>query len=424
MKERDGRTSSPIGDPALVAERRAGVLLHPTALTSGRLGSDASEFLEWLEAAGQTWWQVLPLGPPDESGSPYAARSAFAGSSALLATHGAPVSSAERDRFCQSQSYWLEGWARFAGADAIDDQVRFQREWGSLRDEARARGVRLLGDVPLYVAREGADTASWPDLFQVGEVAGAPPDDYSAIGQLWGNPLHDWAAHRRDGYRWWIERLRRTLELVDAARVDHFRGFVSYWAVPASAPDAGGGRWRRGPGGAPLEAAARELGELPLVAEDLGLITPAVEELRRGTGLPGMRVIQWAFRGGHANPHRLANHPRCAVAYTGTHDNMTIVEWWSEASRREREEACAAARERGIDEREPHLMLIRLVLSSSAAISIVPAQDLLGLGRDARFNTPGTSVGNWRWRLPTGALDAGVANWLRQATEQAGRAVT
>ena len=393
-------------DPALLTTRASGLLLHPTALPDGRLGASARAFVDWLAVAGQRWWQVLPLGPPDEHRSPYAARSAFAASPALLEHPDAAVSDEEIAAFRVRHAFWADGWERFAGPGALADQVRFAREWSALRAYATARGVRLLGDVPLYVAPRSADVESWPTLFTDGEIAGAPPDDYSAVGQLWGNPLHDWRAHAADGYRWWVERIGRTLELVDAARIDHFRGLVSYWAVPAGAPDAVSGRWRRGPGGAPLRAAAGRFGPLALIAEDLGLITPAVEALRARLGLPGMRVLQFGFSGGRANPHRLENHVHDAVVYTGTHDNPTIREWWEgiDAAARAAVEAAAAAA--GVDEEQPHLRLVRLALGSRAALSIVPVQDLLGLGAEARFNTPGTADGNWAWRLAPGALDA------------------
>lgn len=412
---------APLADPALLATRAGGLLLHPTALPGGRLGAPARTFVDWMAEAGQRWWQVLPLGPPDEHRSPYAARSAFAASPALLEHPDAPVSHDEIEAFRVRHAYWADGWERFAGPGALADQVRFAREWAALRAYAAARGIRLLGDVPLYVAPRSADAASWPGLFADGEVAGAPPDDYSAVGQLWGNPLHDWRAHAADGYRWWVERIGRTLELVDAARIDHFRGLVSYWAVPAGAPDAASGRWRRGPGGGPLRAAAARLGPLALIAEDLGLITPAVEALRVRLGFPGMRVLQFGFSGGRANPHRLENHVPDAVVYTGTHDNPTIREWWDGVDGATRGEVDGAAAAAGVEEASPHLRLIRLALGSPAALAIVPVQDVLGLGGEARFNTPGTIDGNWAWRLAPDALDVRLADWLRAATEEAGR---
>src|SRR3989440_639293 len=256
--------------------RSAGVQLHPTSLPGGRLGPEAYRFVEWLASAGQSWWQMLPLGPPDRYRSPYKSPSAFA------------------------------AWA------------------GLLEKPPADAGVRLIGDVPIYVAPRGADHRAHPELFLDDVVAGVPPDAYSSTGQRWGNPIYDWPALRRRGYRWWIERMRRTSELFDLSRMDHFRGFVAYWAVPRGARDARTGRWRRGPGRAVFEAMVAALGELPLIAEDLGVITPAVTALRRSLGLPGMVVLQWAFDAEDPRgPHRLENHEEHSVAYTGTHDTDT-----------------------------------------------------------------------------------------------------
>src|SRR5579862_3414789 len=211
--------------------RSSGVLLHITSLPGGRLGREAFRFVDWLSAAGQSWWQVLPLGPPDRYGSPYKARSAFAASPALLGAPRVPVSEAARIDFRERNGWWVEDWIRFGGRSGLDDQVRFAREWAELRAYALDGGVRLVGDVAIYVAPNSADHRAHPELFQTGLVAGAPPDAFSASGQLWGNPLYDWPALRRRGYRWWVQRLRRTLDLFDMARIDHFRGFVAYWAV-------------------------------------------------------------------------------------------------------------------------------------------------------------------------------------------------
>src|SRR4051812_16308633 len=244
--------------------RSAGVQLHPTSLPGGRLGAEAFAFVDWLAEAGQSWWQMLPVTPPDRYGSPYKTPSAFAARPGLLAEPGAEVSPEEEAGFRERHGEWIDGWERFAGRGAVADQVRFEREWGALRRYAADRGVKLIGDVPIYVAPRGADHRAHPELFLDGVVAGVPPDAYSSTGQRWGNPIYDWPALRRRGYRWWIERLRRTTDLFDLARIDHFRGFVAYWAVPAGARDARSGCWRRGPGRAVFEAMSRELGELPL----------------------------------------------------------------------------------------------------------------------------------------------------------------
>jgi 4-alpha-glucanotransferase len=212
--------------------RSSGILLHPTSLPNGVLDEHAYRFVDWLEAAGQHWWQVLPLGPPEGiTGSPYMSPSAFAGSPDLLAKPRSRVTRDEAFAFHARNTYWIDDWLAHGGS--LDDQVRFEREWQALRSYALDRGVRLFGDVPIYVSRGGADHISHPQLFRHGEVAGVPPDAFTRTGQLWGNPLYDWSAMRADDYRWWIERLRRMFELVDLTRIDHFRGFVSYWAVPS-----------------------------------------------------------------------------------------------------------------------------------------------------------------------------------------------
>ena len=253
--------------------RSSGVQLHPTSLPSGRLGRDAYAFVDWLADAGQSWWQMLPLGPPDRHGSPYKARSAFAAWPGLLASPRARVSRSDEIDFRERNAYWIDDWARLGPRGAIADQVRFDREWAALRAHAAERGVRLIGDVPIYVAPGSVDHRAHPELFRDDAVAGTPPDAYTSKGQLWGNPLYDWPALRRRGYRWWTERLRRTFELFDVVRIDHFRGFCAYWAVPKGARHALAGRWQRGPGRAPFDAAAAALGDLPVIAENLGVIT-------------------------------------------------------------------------------------------------------------------------------------------------------
>jgi len=382
----------PVG-PKVKLPRSSGILLHPTSLPGGRLGPEARRFVDWLQAAGQSWWQVLPLGPPDDVGSPYRSASAFAGWRGLLAEPRAPVSVEELEAFVAAHPYWTGDWAAFAGAGAIADQVRFQREWLGLREYAAERGVRLIGDLPLYVAPDGADHLAHPELFQWDAVAGVPPDYFSRTGQRWGNPLYDWSALRASGYRWWIERFRRTVELFDLARVDHFRGFVAYWSVPERHKTARRGAWRRGPGRDLFDAVAAELGELPLIAEDLGVITPAVERLRDELGLPGMHVL-------HFEP-RLDRHRERAVVYTGTHDNDTTAGWAGDP--------------------EATWPLIELAFSSPASLALVPAQDVLALGSEARMNTPGREQGNWTWRLRRGQLTAKHAARLRDLTERHGR---
>jgi 4-alpha-glucanotransferase len=402
--------------------RSSGVQLHITSLPGGRLGPEAYRFVDWLAAAGQTWWQVLPLGPPDRYGSPYKSRSAFAAWPGLLASPRAPVSAAEVVDFREREAFWAVDWERFSARGALADQVRFEREWSALRSYASERGVRLFGDVAIYVAPGSADHKAHPELFTSGFVAGAPPDAYTRDGQLWGNPLYDWPALRRRKYRGWVERLRRTSALFDLARIDHFRGFVSYWAVPSSARTAASGHWHRGPGRAVFDAVSASLGSLPLVAEDLGVITPAVEALRDALGLPGMLVLQFGFDPEHPESvHRFENHVEERVVYTGTHDHDTARGWYSSLEPPIRAAVDAEFVRVGVRSRQPWWSLIRLALASPARVAMIQAQDVLGLGSEARMNVPGSTGGSWRWRMEPRALTAALARRLREATEAAGR---
>ncbi|MFN8222935.1 MAG: 4-alpha-glucanotransferase [Gaiellales bacterium] len=382
--------------------RSFGVQLHPTSLPGGRIGEAAFAFVDWLAAAGAAWWQVLPLSPPDGVGSPYASASAFAGWAGLLTDPEQAVAPAARRAFAADNAYWLDDWVGFAGGDALDDQVRFAVEWDALRDYARGRGVRILGDVPIYVAADGCDHLTHPELFLPTDafVAGAPPDPMNDEGQHWGNPLYDWPEHERQGYRWWIERIRRTLALCDMFRIDHFRGFAGYWAIPA-AGTAREGHWEAGPGDSLFRALEHALGNLPVVAEDLGVITPDVVELRDRMGFPGMAVMLWADDGPDDNPHRLENHRENQVVYTTTHDTETLAT--------------------AFPDRDPW-ELIELAFTSRARLAIVPVQDVLGLGDDARMNRPGTTDGNWIWRFAPGELGPEHATRLREVATRARRA--
>ena len=386
----------------MILGRSVGVQLHPTSLPGGRLGSEAFAFVDWLAAAGAAWWQILPLNPPDEFGSPYASASAFACSEGLLADPGAVVAPEELATFRAREHTWCDDWAAFAGAGALEGQVRFEREWLALRAYAAERGIRVIGDVPIYVAVDGCDHRTHPELFLRTEdvVAGAPPDDLNAFGQLWGNPLYDWTFAARSHYRWWIERMRRVLDLVDVFRIDHFRAFAAYWTVPASAATARHGWWSPGPGTALFHAAEAVLGPLPVIAEDLGVITPDVHALRDTLGFPGMAVLLWSFDAPVDSPHRLENHHVNQVVYTSTHDTDTLAGFTGEAD---------------------VWPLVERALSSRCALAVVPAQDVLGLGSEARMNRPGEVGGNWRWRLEPGQLTAAHAARLRAAAEASGR---
>jgi 4-alpha-glucanotransferase len=398
------------------------VLLHVTSLPGGRLGDPAYAFVDWLAEAGQSFWQVLPLGPPDAFGSPYTATSAFAGWPGLLADPLADVTEAEVDDFRARHRYWVADWENFAGEGSVEDQVRFEREWLALRRYAAVRGIRMIGDLPIYVASGGADVVTHVELFRKDELAGAAPDASHPEGQLWGQPTYDWHVNRAEGYRWWIERFRHAFELFDVARLDHFRGFVAYWAVPAGARSPLEGRWRRGPGRALFDAVESELGSLPLIAEDLGYITPPVDALREALRVPGMRIVGRGFTRRHRRRHAVSAHPGDSVVYTGTHDHPTMAGWWANAPAEERENALGDIKEARIRDEDLSWAFLRLALSSRASVAILPAQDILGLGPDARMNAPGTlSPKNWSWRLRDGQLTEELAERLRAAALQSGR---
>ena len=290
----------------------------------------------------------------------------------------------------------------------------FFRQWTRLRDACRDRGIRIMGDIPIYVAHDSADVWANPDLFRLDDhgnptvVAGVPPDYFSAGGQLWGNPIYRWDVMERRGYGWWIERLRATLRMMDMIRLDHFRGFEAYWEVPAGERTAQNGRWVKGPGADFFAAVEAVLGNLPLVAENLGVITPEVEAIRNRFGYPGMAVLQFAFgtdpQGPDFRPH---NYPRERVAYTGTHDNDTTVGWWTSTGGGDstrtpediRKERAFTRRYLWTDGSEINWAFIRAVLASVADVALFPLQDVLGLGTEARMNLPGRPEGNWRWRF-------------------------
>ena len=394
--------------------RSSGVLLHLTSLPGGRLGPAAFAFVDWLASAGQSWWQVLPLSPPDRHGSPYMPQSVFAGWRGFVAEPEAPVAPDELAAFRAGQGYWLPGWERLAGRGAVADQVRFGREWAALRAYAAARGVRLFGDLPIYVAPDRADQRSYPELFLPGVIAGAPPDSLSATGQLWRNPLYDWPELRRRGYRFWTERLRRSFGALrprPARPLPWLRLLL-------------GGSGRQ-PDGEERPLASRA-GSRRLPRRRARARTAAgdrrgprrdhapVEKLRDELGFPGMIVLQFALEPGPDNPHRPANHRELACIYTGTHDMDTALGWW-------RSLTPAQQAETGYDPADPAWSMIRAALASPARLAILPAQDILGLGSEARMNYPGRTKGNWSWRLQPGALTPALAARLRAETVAAGR---
>jgi 4-alpha-glucanotransferase len=315
-------------------------------------------------------------------------------------------------------------------------QHLFARQWSAVHQACRARDIRVMGDIPIFVAHDSADVWAHPELFQLeadgrpAVVAGVPPDYFSATGQLWGNPLYRWDVMARSGFAWWVARVRHTLRQMDLVRLDHFRGFEAYWEIPGDAETAASGRWMKGPGAALFVALRDALGDLPIVAENLGVITPEVEALRREFGFPGMAILQFAWgtdpQGSTFIPHNLT---RDVVDYTGTHDNDTTVGWWTagvgdstRTAQEVEEEHHYVRRYLRTDGSEIHWDFVRAVLASVADLAVVPLQDLLGLGSEARMNLPGRPAGNWRWRVRGEALTPQVRVRLREMTELFGRA--
>jgi 4-alpha-glucanotransferase len=472
-------------------DRASGILLHPTSLPgafgSGDFGTDAYKFVDWLVSAGQTCWQVLPMGEIGSGNSPYMSSSAFAGNILLidltelcgqgwllhedLAPH--PEFRSDRvdfarlhpfrmerlrraagnfftdrpgkmhrayEEFCVAESGWLGDYALFMtiyerenwrewnhwpkelahrNPQALHRMMQdcaaeigfwkfcqwcFARQWSKLKHYANERGVRIIGDVPIFVAYQSADVWSHQELFELDEygrpsvIAGVPPDYFSETGQLWGNPLYRWEVHKETGYAWWIARLRHALQLADLVRIDHFRGFAAHWEVAANAPDAIDGKWAPGPGEKLFEAFEQAFPHLPIIAEDLGLITQDVVELRDKFKLPGMRILQFAFGDGECN-HFLPHHyvPN-TVAYTGTHDNDTTIGWWGTLPGYEK----TFARQYlgiGEDEKAINWVMMRALSRSVANLVIFPMQDVLGLPGEHRMNFPGHPTGNWEWRF-------------------------
>lgn len=499
--------------------RACGILLHPTSLPGefgiGDFGPAAYSFINYLADAGQSYWQILPLGPTGYGDSPYQSFSAFAGNTLLISPEklaedgfltadqlaGHPdfpddrvdygavyewkkailklsfdgldrtisVELKERfEAFQQENGWWLDDYALYkavkasqghaawyewptplklrdqgalaaAAADLYEQvleqkfyQFLFFRQWWLLKEYANKHGVKIIGDVPIFVALDSADVWCNQDKFKLNPdgsprvVSGVPPDFFSKTGQLWGNPIYDWEAMRKDNFSWWIARIAFTLRTVDVVRVDHFRGFAAAWEVPGTDTTAENGRWVDVPGRDLFAALRQHLGELPVIAEDLGVITPDVEELRDSNGFAGMRVLQFAF-GGDAKNHDLPhNYIRNCVAYTGTHDNDTTVGWWRSHSRKGSKrdyspEYRHVLRYLNTKGTEIHWDLIRAALASVAHTAIAPLQDVLGVGNEGRMNLPASTSGNWSWRYEEGALTEQIIERLRELTNVYGR---
>ena len=459
----------------------------------GDLGPEAHRFLDFLSQAGLKIWQVLPLGPTGYGDSPYQCFSAFAGNPALIYApgeggefpahtidfqrvipHKQALLRSAIDRFVPDAAYaafvereidWLDDFSLFMAlkqahggiawtdwepgaaqrdpaalaewrvklAESIErirrEQYFFFAQFQVLKEAAAARGIQLMGDLPIYVAHDSADVWANRDLFKLkpdGRLltqAGVPPDYFSATGQLWGNPIYDWDALAKTGYAWWIRRMRAAFQLFDLVRIDHFRGFEAFWEVPGDEVTAINGTWTPGPGAALFEAIEGALGKLPIVAENLGLITPAVEALRERFGFPGMSILQFAFGGdGQASEFKPHNFPRDRVVYTGTHDNDTTMGWWNSTgagdSTRSADdvsrEKSYAMRYLNTDGREMHWVLIRTALASVANTVLIPMQDVLGLGSEARMNLPGRQAGNWGFRFAWEQVTPEITTRLRE----------
>lgn len=362
--------------------------------------------------------------------------------------------------FAEKEAYWLEDYALFSALKAefggvawiewdrdlalrqpaalasarerLRDEInfvkfvqfQFRRQWAELKRYANEGDVQIIGDIPIFVAYDSADVWAHPELFQLDAagrptaVAGVPPDYFSRDGQLWGNPQYDWAALADTGYAWWIDRVRSCLSLVDIIRIDHFRGFTAAWSVPAGEETAAGGHWAQGPGKAVFEAMAAELGELPFLVEDLGLITPDVIALREELGLPGMKILQFAFDSGPQSMYLPHNYTRHCVVYPATHDNQTTIGWFASISEETRQNV---QRYLGTDGSDIASDLIRLALASTADLAITPLQDVMRLGDEARMNTPGKPFGNWGWRYLPHMLHPGLASDLAELTTIYGR---
>lgn len=482
--------------------RSAGILCHISSLASpygiGTLGKKAYEFVDFLEKAGQKWWQVLPVCPTSYGDSPYQSNSAFAGNPyfidldilceagllkkseinnyffgddpekvdyKLMFDYRYPLlrkayarfeKSQEYFDFCDRNRFWLDDYAlfmaikehnhyccwldwdadvRFCREDALNFyrdrlsrniefyyflQFEFYRQWADLKRYANERGIGIIGDMPIYVALDSAEVWKSPWLFELDEnklprrVAGCPPDAFSDKGQLWGNPLYNWDLMREQGYDWWIKRLRLSFELFDRVRIDHFRGFEAYYAIEYGRDDARVGVWEKGPGMALFDAVRARLGNVGIIAEDLGFLTDDVHALLANTGYPGMKVLQFAFNPYEDNMYLPHNYPRNCVAYTGTHDNDTFLGWFSAVKG---EEKNFAADYLGIKRKAAApAAAIRALMASPADTVIIPFQDYLGKGSESRMNTPSTTGGNWLYRMLPDEPDGALMREIRELT--------
>ncbi|HEX7719034.1 MAG TPA: 4-alpha-glucanotransferase [Woeseiaceae bacterium] len=446
--------NSAVGDESVLKSRSAGIILHPTSLPDGRIGNDAFRFAHFLSQARCQVWQVLPLGPTGQGRSPYSPVSVFAGNPQLLPVDDESFGANQRKltAFIDEARHWLPDFALFTTlkqasrgapwwqwpidtrnrrrpelqrlqkryaeeiAAVYREQYRFAGAWQTLRAYANARGILLYGDLPMFPVTDSADVWTHRELFKLDAegvptfTAGVPPDAFAEDGQHWGNPVFDWHALQDQGFLWWRQRVRHELQRFDLLRWDHFRGLVETWEIPHGARTAREGQWREVPGRELLTALRSDLGPLPLIAENLGIITPQVEQLRRDFGLPGMHVLQFAFDGSPDNPHRPDNHEELGVAYTGTHDNDTTLGWFQSLTDDVREQVLAVTGGKAGDMPWP---AVGTVFRSRSRLAVVPMQDLLALDSRHRMNRPGVAEGNWGWQVADNALGPALAERIR-----------
>ncbi len=488
--------------------RECGILLPVSSLPSkygiGAMSREAYEFIDDLKAAGQQYWQILPLGPTGYGDSPYQSYSAFAGNpyfidlDQLIEAGYLTREECDRAYFGDNDRYidygaiynarftilrvaygrWKEqleaqgknpkqqvahilwpetkdycfyaalknhfqgkGWdqwdedIRLRRPEAIKhyqklladeilfyefQQLMFDRQWKALKEYAHQQGIRIIGDIPFYVAFDGSDSWSHPELFQFDAknqptgVAGCPPDAFSATGQLWGNPLYRWDYHKKTDFAWWMRRMEYSFRLYDVVRVDHFRGFDAYYAIPAGDKTAENGTWKKGPGIALFKKMKESFGDMDIIAEDLGTLTPSVLKLLEQTGFPGMKVLEFAFNSWERNFYLPMFYTQNCVVYTGTHDNDTLQGWFASLSEADRDFAVAYMHAEQVPQQKIHWEFIRLALASVAKLAVVPLQDYLGLGSEARINCPSTLGANWHWRLRKGEFTPEIITKCRE----------
>ena len=495
-------------------KRAAGILMPITSLPSeygiGCFSKSAYDFVDWLKEAGQSYWQILPLGPTSYGDSPYQSFSTFAGNPYFISlkalveegvltkedcdkvSWGRRADSVDYEKiykgrykllrkayensnisenpdyqkFVAENSWWLSDYALFMAvkdqfggvewtkwaedirlrwANAMDYyrrelyfdiefqqymQFKFYEQWMKLKKYANEKGIQIIGDIPIYVAMDSADTWAHPELFQLDEenvpvaVAGCPPDGFSATGQLWGNPLYNWEVHRNSGYEWWVKRIANCFRLYDVVRIDHFRGFDEYYAIPYGDKTAENGWWEKGPGIELFRTISEKLGHREIIAEDLGYMTDTVKRLVEESGYPNMKVIEFAFDErdtGNASDYLPHNYPRNCVVYTGTHDNETLVSWLDNITPQERRQVRKYLNNFHDSGKELCDDLICLVMQSVADLCIIPMQDYLGLDNSARMNQPSTLGKNWKWRLKEGQFSKKLQEEMLELAGRYGR---